>query len=393
MNESEARSILGVSNTASLQEARKAYKSLVKVFHPDLNSATPEQSAQATQATARINQAWDALEDLAKRGLLGKFVEDPREEEASGSSFRLRPRHPNWSECVICGSTPATNADFRFVQTFLVWLQTGSLSGAFCRACGSEVFRDAQSRSLTRGWWGIGVVALPFFLIGNLFARRKVRDQEMPSYRDFNVVTPTDQPLLPGRPVLKRPAVLIALVAIVLAGLGLVVSSASPTPSTTAPSPAAATSFETAAAPSAKPTGTNSEAATPSVVSDADRQRARRDVLEAAQQSGLLRKQAECIADDVSRMKDADFISIMSDTPSTTAKAVWDGIVNRCTLPQVGDCYAERGISFQPVECSDTKSKWRVAEANIVSRFGTCDRYPQYFETNNLAYCLERVKG
>ena len=131
VNEAEARGILGVSNNATLQEARKAYKSLVKVFHPDLNSSTPEQAAQATQATARINQAWDTLEDLDKRGLLGKFVDDPREEEAPGSSFILRPRHPSWSECVICGSTPATSADFRFVATFLVWLQTGSLSGAF----------------------------------------------------------------------------------------------------------------------------------------------------------------------------------------------------------------------------------------------------------------------
>jgi hypothetical protein len=72
----EARSILGVSNAASLQEARKMYKSLLKVLHPDVNSATPEQAPQATQATAHINEAWDTPEDLVNRGLLGKVVDD-----------------------------------------------------------------------------------------------------------------------------------------------------------------------------------------------------------------------------------------------------------------------------------------------------------------------------
>ena len=392
MNESEARSILGMSNTASLQEARKAYKSLVKVFHPDLNSATPEQAAQATQATARINQAWDTLEDLDKRGLLGKFVDDPREDEAAGSSFRLRPRQPNWDECIICGSTPATNVDFRFVQTFLIWLQTGSLSGAFCRACGSEVFRDAQSRSLTRGWWGIGVVALPFFLIGNLFARRKVRSQEMPSYRDFRVVTPTDQPLLPGRPVFKRPSVILAVAVVLLAGLGLGISSATTQPSRTASSSTAADSAPAApqAASSASPQTTRPP--TRPTVSDADRQRARRIFLTSALDAGLINKQATCIADEVSVMDAENLISVMSETPSDATRAVYEGIVTRCTTPQRGDCFEEKISGLFAAECSDSKAKWRVAAVGLVSGYSSCFGYKSSMQFGNRTYCLNRNK-
>ena len=389
MNESEARSILGVSNTASLQEARKAYKSLVKVFHPDLNSATPEQAAQATQATARINQAWDTLEDLDKRGLLGKFVEDPREEEAAGSSFRLRPRHPNWSECVICGSTPATKADFRFVQTFLVWLQTGSLSGAFCRACGSEVFRDAQSRSLTRGWWGLGVVALPFFLIGNLFARRKVRDQEMPSYRDFRVVTPTDQPLLPGRPVFGRPSVILAVAVVLVAGVGVVWAGLTPSSTTRTPSVAAAPTQAQTSPPAPQPSPSSSA---PRRLTGEQVQLLLQSVYDRGIEVGNTKRQSRCVSDAVGEFTATELSEFASGDMGSRLEAKWEGILYTCSQPQVGDCFKEVGVQFAIAECSAPAARWKVAKAPVYRSSDACSAFPQAIQSGINVYCLKRNK-
>lgn len=389
VNEAEARSILGVTDTATLQEARKAYKSLVKVFHPDLNSATPEQAAQATQATARINQAWDTLEDLDKRGLLGKFVDDPRDEAATGSSFRLRPRHPNWGECVICGSTPATNADFRFVQTFLIWLQTGSLSGAFCRACGSEVFRDAQSRSLTRGWWGIGVVALPFFLIGNLFARRKVRDQDMPAYRDFRVVTPTDQPLLPGRPVFKRPSVILAVAVVVVLGSALVATALNPSSSTRSSSSATTTTPTKSATPVPQPSAQPSQLRR--LTGDQVRQLLE-SVYQGALTAGFTTRQAQCVADGVAEFDAQETAEFAQDKLEGRIKAKWDSIMYTCSQPKVGDCVEEMDDSFSVVECSSPRARWKIAEAPVYVSWDTCSEYPMKIKsrTSDRVYCLKR---
>jgi hypothetical protein len=378
-----------VSNTASLQEARKAYKSLVKVFHPDLNSATPEQAAQATQATARINQAWDTLEDLAKRGLLGKFVDDPREEEAAGSSFRLRPRHPNWSECIICGSTPATNVDFRFVQTFLVWLQTGSLSGAFCRACGSEVFRDAQSRSLVRGWWGIGVVALPFFLVGNLVARRKVRDQQMPSYRDFRVVTPTDQPLLPGRPVFKRPSVILAVAVVLVAGVGVVWAGLTPSSTTRTPSVAAAPTEAQTSAPAPKPSPSSSA---PRRLTGEQVQLLLQSVYDRGIEVGNTKRQAQCVADAVGEFTATELSEFASGDLGSRLEAKWEGIIYTCSQLRVGDCITGQSAGFASVECSDPRATWKVAEAPVYAFVDSCSGYPEAIQSGSRVYCLKRNK-
>ena len=54
--------ILGVDKNASDDDIKKAYRTLVKEYHPDLNS-----SPEAAEKIKLINQAYEVLSDPAKR--------------------------------------------------------------------------------------------------------------------------------------------------------------------------------------------------------------------------------------------------------------------------------------------------------------------------------------
>lgn len=55
---------LGVSKTATKEEIKKAYKTLAKKYHPDLNKNNPD----AEKKFKEINEAYSVLSDDAKRG-------------------------------------------------------------------------------------------------------------------------------------------------------------------------------------------------------------------------------------------------------------------------------------------------------------------------------------
>ena len=59
MNKSEALELLGLNSRASLEDAKKAFGKKLKEIHPDLN---PNRIEWATKQTARINKAFEALE-------------------------------------------------------------------------------------------------------------------------------------------------------------------------------------------------------------------------------------------------------------------------------------------------------------------------------------------
>jgi len=50
--------ILGVSRDASLEDIKKAYRSLAKQYHPDVNKDDP----QASEKFKEINEAYEVLE-------------------------------------------------------------------------------------------------------------------------------------------------------------------------------------------------------------------------------------------------------------------------------------------------------------------------------------------
>jgi hypothetical protein len=88
--------------------------------------------------------------------------------------------------------------------------------GVFCRTCGTAVFRKMQADTMVQGWWGpLSAIITPFVLLMNLSARSTLRGLPEPTTGSWR------PPLDPGKPVMRRPAGLIA--AVPLAALGLVV--------------------------------------------------------------------------------------------------------------------------------------------------------------------------
>lgn len=61
--------ILGVSKTASDDDIKKAYRSLAKKYHPDLNQG----SAEAAEKLKEVNEAYEVLSDKTKRSNYDNF--------------------------------------------------------------------------------------------------------------------------------------------------------------------------------------------------------------------------------------------------------------------------------------------------------------------------------
>lgn len=69
MENKDYYSILGVSKTASDDEIKKAYRSLAKKYHPDLNQG----SAEAAEKLKEVNEAYEVLSDKTKRSNYDNF--------------------------------------------------------------------------------------------------------------------------------------------------------------------------------------------------------------------------------------------------------------------------------------------------------------------------------
>lgn len=347
MNEAEARGILGISPNASLEDAKKAHRSLVKVFHPDLAGSNEDAVAQATQATARINEAWTTLQELAARGLLGRFVDEPRGPEPQGATFRIRRRAPHSGECMICGSYPATQASLKFVQTFLIWAQTGTVSGSLCRACGLEMFRDAQARNLTRGWWGIGVLFMVVYLFSNWGSRSALVKQPPPAYRDFSVVTPTDMPLLPGRPVFKRPSVVIVTAIVAIVGATFIWASSSGSSTSRPPSSTSVTSQSSAP----REPGGNFDDVRQQLIADIE------------SDNGLSQGRQSCLASQVRSLTDGELISLQLEQDGIGSEgSIWTGVFSACQGPFEGDCFVESGNGIRFAPCTEMGVNWQYVQ-------------------------------
>jgi len=80
MRRDEAAAVLGVSPSATLAEARKAFLSRARLIHPDRLSGFPEADQRAaTQAMAQLNQAMDVFKSTEYEE--DKYEEDEYEED------------------------------------------------------------------------------------------------------------------------------------------------------------------------------------------------------------------------------------------------------------------------------------------------------------------------
>lgn len=105
--------------------------------------------------------------------------------------------------CVVCGQTPAAPAEFNaHTGMLLVWRRSVS-SGAFCRHCGTGVFRRQMNHTLAFGWFGLIAFFANFYAIGkNLLNRRRITALAPP---------PAEPPNVVGRPLFARYGVYVAL--------------------------------------------------------------------------------------------------------------------------------------------------------------------------------------
>ena len=115
----------------------------------------------------------------------------------------------NGVTCRFCGAYPAVETTVRAHRGMIFVMQWRSLRGPFCRTCGIATVRRLSADTLWQGWWGyISSVMAPVTLIRNFLAYQKIKALPQP------VPGQPGQQMIPGRPLLARPAALGFLVPI-----------------------------------------------------------------------------------------------------------------------------------------------------------------------------------
>ncbi|MFJ7590139.1 hypothetical protein ACIQZO_22680 [Streptomyces sp. NPDC097617] len=117
--------------------------------------------------------------------------------------------------CRLCGAWPAAHATVRGHQGMIVLMRFLSLRGPFCRDCGLATYRRMSSDTLWQGWWGpLSLFITPVTLLMNLGPRAAFRKLAPPAGGH--------RPALdPGRPLWRRPPVLLLLVPLLLLVLAI----------------------------------------------------------------------------------------------------------------------------------------------------------------------------
>ncbi|MBL0888862.1 hypothetical protein [Myceligenerans indicum] len=148
----------------------------------------------------------------------------------SSPSNVVAGREPADGECRFCGSTPAVKTTQQGIGSFLIFYRITTWRDQMCRSCAEAVHRDANAKTMTWGWWGLGGIMFWMFLLGNAARMRAARALDHPR-RTAGVAAPLNEPMVPGEPWFRRRAALVAtciggtgwllLVAIVVAALVL----------------------------------------------------------------------------------------------------------------------------------------------------------------------------
>lgn len=128
----------------------------------------------------------------------------------------LVPEHVHADACAVCGREPAVPVRFSALEGYLVAFRVRRLARRLCRSCTIGAFREHQSRTWKRGFWGVpALVIAPFVLLANL---RRVR-RGLADLSDPRPTAAGVEPGLRGRPVWTRPGSYLPLVVAVVVGL------------------------------------------------------------------------------------------------------------------------------------------------------------------------------
>src|SRR5688572_7586454 len=120
---------LGVAPSANSAEIKRAYRGLVKTYHPDLCS-----DPNAAKITSQINAAYDVLSDASRRLAYDYEITNRRVSD----SAEKKPSSP-WVYCQMCGSVDSTLrvAGFHSVVGVLLGMSRGVQGGVLCAECRS----------------------------------------------------------------------------------------------------------------------------------------------------------------------------------------------------------------------------------------------------------------
>lgn len=130
--------ILGVSQDASPSDIKKAYRKLVRQYHPDISK-----DSEADKKTSEINQAYNTLKDPAKRAEYDEMLANPFGRTGSGTrtdgfnSEQGFEQYYGFDSSHFGDGQPFGGGDFRFDDIFSAFghhtrrqpHQTGPISG------------------------------------------------------------------------------------------------------------------------------------------------------------------------------------------------------------------------------------------------------------------------
>ena len=99
--------LLGVPQTATLDQLHSAYRSAVRRFHPDVNKAP-----NAAQVTAKLNEAWHILSDPHGRSAYDRSIARPQPRPATPTARRPPPSYGTSADARGPASAQTGNAGY-----------------------------------------------------------------------------------------------------------------------------------------------------------------------------------------------------------------------------------------------------------------------------------------
>ena len=152
---------LGVPETATAAEIKRAFRRRAKDVHPDHNTG-----ADAKDAFQRLNEAYRLLSDPAARARYdaGPAVAvQPPSRPGTTASAAQAPRTraaPSGIEpilCCRCGTVTVQPryATFRRVLSFVIVTRVQPIQGVFCRPCADRQGLMASAVTWLLGWWAL----------------------------------------------------------------------------------------------------------------------------------------------------------------------------------------------------------------------------------------------
>ncbi|PZR52027.1 hypothetical protein DNL40_13490 [Xylanimonas oleitrophica] len=118
-------------------------------------------------------------------------------------------REPGEGECGLCGSAPATLLTQQGLASLLIFFRLSTWKGWACRDCAEAVHADADARTMTWAWWGVGGFMAWAFLLGNRARMRKARALDVPRSTP-GVTAAMAAPVVDVQPWYRRRAPLVA---------------------------------------------------------------------------------------------------------------------------------------------------------------------------------------